>query len=96
MPTHNTDFSRPPSGDPAVDIKTCRDKRVMTDRHARRAATYAGRLLLQTFVRDNGDLTAEVALPIHVQGRHWGAVRFGMAPARLRSAAPLSTTSHGQ
>jgi len=95
MPTHNTDFSRPPSGDPAVDIKTCRDKRVMTDRHARRAATYAGRLLLQTFVRDNGDLTAEVALPIHVQGRHWGAVRFGMAPARLRSASPLSTTSHG-
>ena len=83
MPTHNTEFSRPPVGDPAIDIKSCRDKRLMTDRYGRRAATYAGGLLFQTFVRDNGDLTAEIALPIDVGGRHWGAVRFGLAPSRF-------------
>jgi len=87
MPTHNSDFARPPSGDPKVDIKTCRDKRIMTDRHGQRAATYAGRLLLQTFVRDNGDLTAEVALPIHIDDRHWGAMRFGFAPSSLLGRA---------
>jgi len=89
MPTHNTDFAKPPSGDPGVDIKACRDKRIMTDRHGQRAATYPGRLLLQTFVRDNGDLTAEVALPIHVKDRRWGSMRFGFDPASLlgRSAA---------
>jgi len=87
MPTHNTDFSRPPSGDPSVDIKVCRDKRIMTDRYGQRAATYAGRLLLQTFVRDNGDLTAEMVLPLHVKGRHWGAMRFGFAPLSLLGRA---------
>ena len=87
-PTHNSDFSRPPTGDSAVDIKICRDKRMMSDRHACRAATYNGRLLLQTFVRDNGDLTADVALPIHVRGRHWGAIRFGFAPTRLQALVP--------
>ena len=87
MPTHNSDFARSPSGDPNVDIKACRDKRIMTDRHGQRAATYSGRLLLQTFVRDNGDLTAEVALPLHINERHWGAMRFGFAPSDLLGRA---------
>ena len=87
MPTHNTDFAKPPSGDPSVDIRACRDKRIMIDRYGRRAATYAGRLLLQTFVRDNGDLTSEVALPILVKGRHWGAMRFGFVPSSLLGRA---------
>ncbi len=83
MPTHNTEFSRPPTGDPAIDVKACRDKRIMTDRYGRRAATYRGSLLFQTFVRDNGDLTAEIALPMDIGGRHWGAVRFGLSPNRF-------------
>lgn len=87
MPTHNADFARPPSGNPEVDVKVCRDKRIMKDRYGQRAATYGGRLLLQTFVRDNGDLTAEIALPILVGGQHWGAVRFGIPPQRLAAEA---------
>jgi methyl-accepting chemotaxis protein len=98
MPTHNTEFSQAPSGDPAVDVKVCRDKRIMRDRYGQRAATYGGHLLLQTFVRDNGDLTAEIALPIHVRGRHWGAVRYGIAPQRLKgvgSAEPSLNRAAG-
>ena len=89
LPTHNTDFSKAPSGDPSVDIRQCRDKRLMTDRHGQRSATYAGKLLLQTFVRDNGELTVELALPIEFDGSRWGAVRFGFAPAVI--AARRST-----
>lgn len=92
MPTHNTEFAQAPSGDPAVDVKACRDKRIMRDRYGQRAATYSGRLLLQTFVRDNGDLTAEIALPIFVRGRHWGAVRFGIAPQRLKRMEPAGAS----
>ena len=80
LPTHNSEFSQHPCGDPAIDIRTCRDKRIMKDRYGQRSATYDGALLLQTFVRDNGDLTVEIALPIELNGRRWGAVRFGFAP----------------
>jgi methyl-accepting chemotaxis protein len=80
LPTHNTETSRPPTGDVAVDTKQCRDKRIMTDRYGQRSATYEGALLLQTFVRDNGDLTVEIALPIAVRGKPWGAMRFGFSP----------------
>ncbi len=87
MPTHNTDASRPPTGDPAVDVRFCRDKRLMTDRYGQRAARFEGPLLLQTFMRDNGDLTAELALPLFVGGRRWGAVRFGFQPASVSRQA---------
>lgn len=83
MPTHNTEFSKSPSGDPSVDIRSCRDKRIMKDRYGQRAALYGGQLLLQTFVRDNGELTAEIGLPLKVQGRRWGALRIGIPPNRL-------------
>jgi methyl-accepting chemotaxis protein len=83
LPTHNSDFSKHPSGDPAVDIRACRDKRVMRDRYGQRSATYTGELLLQTFVRDNGELTVEIALPIRLDDQHWGAVRFGFAPSKI-------------
>ena len=96
MPTHNADFARPPSGDPSVDIRACRDKRIMNDRYGQRAATYAGRLLLQTFVRDNGELTAEVALPIHVKDRRWGAMRFGFAPSSLLGRAATGSAAQGR
>lgn len=87
LPTHNSDFCKPPSGDPAVDTRLCRDKRIMRDRHGQRSARYAGRLLLQTFVRDNGDLTVELALPLQLGGRRWGAVRFGFSPERVSAAS---------
>jgi methyl-accepting chemotaxis protein len=80
LPTHNSDASKRPTGDVELDTRQCRDKRIMGDRHGQRSATYRGKLLLQTFVRDNGELTVEIALPIVVDGRPWGAVRFGFAP----------------
>jgi len=80
LPTHLSEFSQKPSGDPAIDLLNCRDKRILRDRHGQRAATYAGNLLLQTFVRDNGVLVTEVVLPIRISDTHWGAVRIGVKP----------------
>ncbi len=80
LPTHQTEFSQKPSGDPKADLLNCRDKRILRDRHGLRASTYQGNLLLQTFVRDNGVLVTEVVLPIRVSDAHWGAVRIGIKP----------------
>jgi methyl-accepting chemotaxis protein len=84
LPTHNSNASMPPTGDLVLDTRQCRDKRIMNDRYGLRSATYEGRLLLQTFVRDNGDLTVELVLPIRQGGRPWGAVRYGFDPSVLK------------
>jgi methyl-accepting chemotaxis protein len=84
-PTHNSEFSRPPSGDPDVDVKQCRDKRMMTEgNYGHRSANYRGNVLLQTYVRDNGQLASEVGLPIEVHGRRWGALRIAIDPTKLK------------
>jgi len=83
-PTHNSEFSLPPSGDPEIDIKQCRDKRMMTDNYGQRSAHYTGNVLLQTYVRDNGQLASELGLPIRIHGRHWGALRVAIDPTKLK------------
>ena len=33
--------------------------------------------LFQTYVRDTGEILADLTMPIMLSGRHWGAVRIG-------------------
>ena len=33
--------------------------------------------LFQTYVRDTGEILADLTMPIMLNGRHWGAVRIG-------------------
>lgn len=83
-PTHNTDFSKTPVGKPDLDIQFCRDKRIMNEGpYGRRSATLTGRMLLQIYVRDNGAVTCELAIPVHVAGKRWGASRFAIDPSKL-------------
>jgi methyl-accepting chemotaxis protein len=84
-PTHNTEFSKPPSGDPETDMRQCRDKRIGTDgAYGQRAANYEGSLLLQTYVRDNGQLATVFAIPLWIGGKRWGALRIAVAPDEIR------------
>jgi len=82
-PTHNSKFSRPLTGDQAVDLVNSRDKRMFTDTTGTRGAKNIARLLLQTYRRDTGEILNDLSMPIHVQGRHWGALRFGFKPEVL-------------
>ena len=34
-------------------------------------------MLLQTYIRDTGELLCDIAMPIMVGGQHWGNVRVG-------------------
>jgi methyl-accepting chemotaxis protein len=82
-PTHNSKFSRPLTGDRAVDLLASRDKRMFLDATGTRGAQNTARLLLQTYRRDTGEILNDLSMPIHVGGRHWGALRFGFKPEVL-------------
>lgn len=76
-PAHNGIFSNPPSGDPAVDLAKCRHKRIFNDPVGLKLAKNQKTSLFQTYVRDTGEILNDLSMPIHINGRHWGAVRIG-------------------
>ncbi|WP_432720225.1 methyl-accepting chemotaxis protein [Jeongeupia wiesaeckerbachi] len=84
--THNSWYSKPATGDPAVDLLNSRDKRIFNDPAGLRAARNTQRFLLQTYVRDTGEIMTELDLPIHVSGRHWGGLRLGFDASELIKA----------
>ncbi|WP_423815408.1 methyl-accepting chemotaxis protein [Pseudomonas guineae] len=80
VPTHNSAFNHPPSGDRAVDTLKSRSKRLFNDRTGIRCGSHEKHLLLQTYMRDTGELMHDLSVPIIVQGRHWGGLRLGYTP----------------
>ncbi len=82
-PTHNSQFSHRPTGDEKADLARSRDKRLFADPTGSRAARSQDAFLLQTYRRDTGEILNDLSLPIHVRGRHWGALRFGFKPEAI-------------
>lgn len=82
-PTHNSVFSQPLTGNPDRDTLNSRDKRIFNDPTGIRSARNTDNFLLQTYMRDTGEILSDLSLPIHVEGRHWGAVRLGFSPQVL-------------
>jgi methyl-accepting chemotaxis protein len=76
-PCHNLKFSRPLTGDPAIDMVQNRTKRIFDDKTGLKAATNKAAFLLQTYMRDTGEIMNDLSTPIMIGGRHWGAVRIG-------------------
>nr|WP_306534152.1 methyl-accepting chemotaxis protein [Geobacter sp.] len=76
-PSHNLRYSRPLTGDPAVDKDHNRTKRIFNDRTGIRCATNTQSFLLQTYLRDTGEVMNDLSTPITIGGRQWGAVRIG-------------------
>lgn len=77
LPTHNSRFTRPLTGNPAADAKGNRTKRIFNDRTGLAAARNQQPYLLQRYSRDTGEVMNDLSIPIVVQNRHWGAVRIG-------------------
>ncbi len=82
-PTHNSNFTKPLTGDPELDTLNSRDKRLFNDPTGLRGARNTDSFLLQTYMRDTGEILSDLALPIHISGRHWGGVRIGFDPKIL-------------
>lgn len=75
--THNA--RAPLSGDYEKDLFGNRSKRIFTDSGVR-GANHEKRVLLQTYIRENGDIMHDISMPIYVKGRHWGGYRIGYKP----------------
>ncbi|MDE2440203.1 MAG: methyl-accepting chemotaxis protein [Betaproteobacteria bacterium] len=83
-PAHNSVFSQPPSGDPAIDLAKCRHKRIFNDPVGIKGAKNQMNSLFQTYVRDTGEILADLTMPVMLNGRHWGAVRIGFKTDLVR------------
>ncbi len=82
-PTHNSFYSKPLTGNLQQDLVGSRDKRIFNDATGLKSAKNTQPILLQTYMRDTGEILSEIALPIRLGGRHWGAIRVGFDPSAL-------------
>ncbi|WP_434557436.1 methyl-accepting chemotaxis protein [Pseudomonas sp. Z5-35] len=82
-PVNNSWVSKPPTGDRTVDLPVCRNKRIFNDPIGLRAAGNVQRFLLQTYLRDTGEIMTEIDVPFFFGGRHWGNLRVGFDAAVL-------------
>ncbi len=62
---------------PSHNARGNRSKRIFNDKTGIRSAKNAEGFLLQTYMRDTGEVMNDMSLPLVINGRHWGAVRFG-------------------
>ena len=77
LTAHNTRYSKPMTGDYQTDLVGNRTRRKFEAPTELRAARNTQSMLLQTYLRDTGELLCDMAIPIHVGGQHWGNVRVG-------------------
>lgn len=77
VPSHNTQFSQPRTGNPELDFRSDRTKRIFNDSTGFHAARNREDFLLQTYRRDTGEIVKDMSVPVYVNGRHWGAFRIG-------------------
>ena len=86
LPTHNTRFQQPITGDPAKDKSGNRTKRIFDDPVGIKAARNTEKGLLQVYNRDTGETMWDVSSPIFVKGKHWGGFRIGLSLVAIDDA----------
>lgn len=93
LPTHNTRFQKPVTGDAAQDLSGNRTKRKFDDPVGIAAARNTEPSLVQVYQRDTGETMWDVSAPIFVKGKHWGGFRVAVSMQRIseRMMALLGT-----
>ena len=85
LSTHHAKNQRPMTGDYQTDLLNCREKRMYTSseleiRRARNTLPF----LLQSYIRDTGEILNDLSHPIFLDGNHWGALVVGLKPETLQ------------
>jgi methyl-accepting chemotaxis protein len=81
LSTHHTKFSVPPTGNYEDDVLNSRDRRMFNNGEMEiRRAKNTTPMLLQTNMRDTGEILTDLSLPIFVNSKHWGAFILGIRP----------------
>lgn len=77
LPTHNTRYSQPLTGDIEKDKLRNRTKRLFNDPVGLKAAENLEDVLVQVYNRDTGEKMWDISAPVYLDGEHWGAFRVG-------------------
>ena len=77
IPSHNTKYAQPLTGNPEIDIKNNRTKRIFNDLTGFSGAKNNKGTLLQVYCRDTGEVFADLSVPVFIKGKHWGGLRIG-------------------
>ncbi|BDG04659.1 HAMP domain-containing protein [Anaeromyxobacter oryzae] len=83
LPTHNTRYQKPLTGDASKDLSGNRTKRIFDDPVGIAAAKNLQPSLLQVYNRDTGETMWDVSSPIYVKGKHWGGFRVAVSMERI-------------
>jgi len=87
LPTHNSKFSLPLSGDREKDRTGNRTKRMFNDEVGLAAARNLQPFLKQVYPRDTGEKMWDLSVPLYVGGKHWGAFRIGFSMEKTEQKA---------
>lgn len=77
LPTHNSRYNKPLTGDPEKDKTGNRTKRMFDDPVGLAAAQNLEPVLVQAYNRDTGEKMWDISAPVYLDGEHWGAFRVG-------------------
>ena len=86
LPTHNSKFQQPITGDREKDKLGNRTKRLFDDPIGIAAARNTKEGFRQIYHRDTGETMWDISSPIMVKGKHWGAFRVGFTIQTLEKA----------
>ncbi len=85
LPTHNTRYQLPLTGNPEKDLAGNRTKRVFNDPVGLASAKNTEAGFLQDYPRDTGERMWDVSTPIFVKGKHWGGFRVAVSMERIEA-----------
>ena len=84
LPAHHSHVSMALTGDFETDNLKSRHHRIYNNSRAEiRRAANTEPFLLQTFVRDTGEVLNDLSFPLYVNGQHWGGFILGFKPDQL-------------
>jgi HAMP domain-containing protein len=86
VPTHNTRFQKPLTGDKEKDRAGNLTKRMFNDKVGLAAARNLTEGFFQSYKSEDGKTIWDVASPIFVNGKQWGNFRIGFVLEDLRAA----------
>lgn len=93
LPTHNTRYQQPISGDVKKDRVGNRTKRIFNDPVGLAAAQNVREGFLQVYNRDTGETMWDISAPIMVKGQHWGGFRIGFSLVKTNAQKKQLTQS---
>ena len=86
VPTHNSRYQKPITGDKQKDNLGNRTKRIYDDPIGLKAAKNEKKGFQQIYHRDTGEVLWDFSSPIYVKGKHWGGFRVGISLASIGKA----------